>query len=88
MDYRIVLKYTDNGVEKELKFVNRNIHAVIRYFKRKYPGCLMRDIYTTETWDKHIPPPPEGFEFARFKVKTKKGRWGKIVNVPEMLNES
>jgi len=36
--------------------------------------------------DKNIPEPPEGFEFKRWKCKTKKNRWGREIAVPEEMN--
>lgn len=62
--------------------------SCIRRTKRKYKGC---SILTTTTRvitrkDKNIPEPPEGWQFARFKVKTKKNRWGREVNIAEEMN--
>lgn len=62
--------------------------SCIRRAKRKYKGCSILNTTSKPITrkDKCIPEPPEGWRFARFKVKTKKNRWGRDVNIAEEMN--
>ena len=86
--YEVVVKYSMNGVEKQDRYINKQIHACVRATKRKNKGCMIINTTTRELShaDKCIPTPPEGWQFARWKCKTKKNRWGRDVNIAEEMN--
>lgn len=85
-DFVVEVHYTMNGVPAFDRYFNRQIHSCIRATKRKRKGCLFTGTKTYENIDKCVPTPPEGWQPARFKVKTKKNRWGRIINIPEEMN--
>jgi len=83
-NFRVDVFYKLVGDDQEHKVRWMNIHpaAAVAKTKRKYPrGIDFRTVtYHPDTIKKYIPDPPEGWEFARFKVKMKKNRFGVLVN--------
>lgn len=86
--YEVIVEYQDKGLLKKDRYINKQIHSCVRATKRKNKGCVIINTITRDLShaDKSIPQPPEGFRFARFKVKTKKNRWGREVNIAEEMN--
>jgi len=72
------------GQEKEqrVKWMNLHPEAAVRKTRRKYPqGTDFRTVTRdTAFQDNKAPPPPEGWDFARFKVKMRKNRFGVLVH--------
>jgi hypothetical protein len=88
-DFEVKVHYQENGEKKFDRYVNRNIHSCVRATmrgkkdSRMFLGTTTRDLNAE---DKCIPDPPKGWQPARFHCKTKKNRWGRLVNVPEEMN--
>jgi hypothetical protein len=86
--FEVKVFYTVNGVSKTDRFVGKEIHACVRATKRKNKGCIVTGTCSRElsAIDKSIPTPPQGWQHARFRCKTKKNRWGREINIPEEMN--
>jgi len=88
-DFEVKVFYNENGEEKFDRYINRQIHSCVRATmrgkkdSRRFLGTTTRELSAK---DKFIPDPPSGFEPARYHCKTKKNRWGRVVNVPEEMN--
>ena len=85
-NFVVEVHYTLNGVPAFDRYFNRQVHSCIRATKRKRKGCLFTGTKTYENYNKNLPTPPEGWQPARFKVKTKKNRWGREVHIAEEMN--
>lgn len=86
--YEVIVMYQDKGLMKQDRYINRQIHSCVRATKRKNKGCTVLNTITRDLShaDKCIPQPPADFQFARWKCKTKKNRWGRDVNIAEEMN--
>ena len=85
--FEVIVKYSMNGVKKQDRYINKQIHSCVRATKRKNKGCIILNTTTRDmTYADKCIPDPEGFRFARFKVKTKKNRWGREVHIAEEMN--
>lgn len=80
--YFVFVQYEHQGVTGEDRYVNKQIHSAVRATKRKRKGCVIKGTTTRmmSSVDKCIPPPPEGWKPAMFRVNMKKNRFGRLVN--------
>ena len=78
----VFYKILGDGAEHRMRWMNLHPSIAERKTLKKYKNAEI--LYTrtrpASSVDKCIPPPPEDFEFARFKVKMKKNRFGRMVN--------
>jgi len=87
MNFRIEVWFTKNGERMCEKYTNVQVHSAVRRTKRKHKNQII-DIQTVSYVPSHkdvIPDPPEGWDFARFKVKMKKNRFGNMVSAKAEL---
>ena len=87
-DFEVKVHYRENGEDKSDRYIGKQIHACVRATmrgkkdSRVFLGTTTRELTAK---DKNLPD-DRGFRYARFKVKTKKNRWGRDVNVAEEMN--
>jgi len=89
MSFKVTVKAkTRTGEIVSESYTDLVVDACVRRTKRKYKGCSIVDTISREMTraDKCIPEPPTGFQFKRWKCKTKKNRWGREIAVPEEMN--
>ena len=83
MTDRVDIFFKIPGVEEEQKMTHRcHPMGAVNRTKRKFPRAYdIRSVtYHDDYVKKFIPRPPEDFQFARYKVKMKKNRFGRLVN--------
>ena len=88
-DFRVKVFYKENGELHYDSYMNLQIHSCVRRTMRGKKDSRIfvgTTTYELKREDKHIPDPPKGWDFARFKVKTKKNRWGREVSIAEEMN--
>lgn len=71
------------GIVGEQKMTHRcHPMGAVRRTKRKHPKAYdIRSVTYHDSYNRRfIPPPPDDFQFARFKTVMKKNRFGRLVN--------
>ena len=80
----VYYKIPGDPAEHRLRWMNLHPSIAEKKTLKKYKNAEI--LYTStrpaSSIDKCIPPPPDGFKFARFKVKTRKNRFGREVSAP------
>jgi len=83
MTDRVDIFFKLPGVDEEQK-MSHHCHPMgaVNRTKRKFPRAYdIRSVTYHESYNKQfIARPPEDFQFARYKVKMKKNRFGRLVN--------
>jgi hypothetical protein len=80
----VIITYSRNGVEGTEKYRNLCMDSCVRRTLRKHGRGITKIVssYSREMTykDKCIPPPPEGWKFATFRLKQRKNRFGRLIN--------